>query len=283
MRWQNGLKLVECPLKEPAHKEYYSPYWHIHRADLHRGLLQYATDLGIKVHLDSKVVDVEPNIPSLTTQAGGVFFADLIVASDGTIDARLPEGVNQKAGSNDEAREAFRGWDQRIDIMLQHATSILEWRLFTHKAVPRWVHRNSKVLLIGDAAHAMTPYLAQGAAMGIKDAAILGGLLTAFPSPSSLEVALPLYEQLRHSRTAKVAAASIDSRWFTQMEDGPEQRERDEWLQEHPGIHEGHRNIRSDRTFLDWLFGYDAYKVLDKALSEHKQRETKEDVEAGNS
>lgn len=27
MRWQNGRILVECPLKEPAHNEYMSPYW----------------------------------------------------------------------------------------------------------------------------------------------------------------------------------------------------------------------------------------------------------------
>ena len=27
MRWQNGQKLVECPLKKPAHDEYGSPYW----------------------------------------------------------------------------------------------------------------------------------------------------------------------------------------------------------------------------------------------------------------
>lgn len=27
MRWQNGQVLVECPLKEPAHNEYMSPYW----------------------------------------------------------------------------------------------------------------------------------------------------------------------------------------------------------------------------------------------------------------
>jgi len=33
MRWKNGQVLVECPLKQPAHDGYGSPYWHIHRAD----------------------------------------------------------------------------------------------------------------------------------------------------------------------------------------------------------------------------------------------------------
>jgi salicylate hydroxylase len=116
----------------------------------------------------------------------------------------------------------------------------------------------------------MTPYLAQGAAMGIEDAAILGGILSRaeYSSPSTLPQALQLYEKLRIKRTATVAAASIDSRWFTQMEDGEEQRKRDEWLIAHPGIWAGHINIRSRKEFLDFLFGYDAYKALDEALAE---------------
>lgn len=83
MRWKNGQVLVECPLKKPAHEEYGSPYWHIHRADLHRGLLECATDLGIVTHLDSRVVQVDPYAPALTLKGGKKYEADLIVASDG--------------------------------------------------------------------------------------------------------------------------------------------------------------------------------------------------------
>ena len=82
MRWQNGQILVECPLKEPA-KEYGSPYYHIHRADLHRGLVDRAEELGIKIHLDSRVLEVHPEVPSITVKDGKVYKADLIVASDG--------------------------------------------------------------------------------------------------------------------------------------------------------------------------------------------------------
>lgn len=124
--------------------------------------------------------------------------------------------------------------------------------------------------LIGDAAHAMTPYLAQGAAMGIEDAAALGGILSSpkYSSPCTLPEALALYEKLRRKRTARVATASIESRYFTQMEDGEKQRNRDEYLLAHPGIWEGHMNVRSRKEFLDELFGYDAYGVLEDALRE---------------
>ena len=130
--------------------------------------------------------------------------------------------------------------------------------------MPKWVHDSGKMCLIGDAAHAMTPYLAQGAAMGIEDAAILGGLLEKHPHKETLGKSLRLYEQVRIERAQKVAHESIGSRWFTQMPDGAEQKDRDDWLLAHPGIQSNHRNIRSDREFLDWLFGYDVYKTLDE-------------------
>jgi salicylate hydroxylase len=110
----------------------------------------------------------------------------------------------------------------------------------------------------------MTPYLAQGAGMGIEDAAILGGLLAKYPHRETLGKILRLYEKIRIERAQKVAHASIGSRWFTQMPDGPKQQERDDWLVAHPGIQSNHWNIQSDREFLDWLFGYDAYKTLEE-------------------
>jgi salicylate hydroxylase len=196
----------------------------------------------------------------------------------------LEDGVNQKKGTNQDVRNAFKDWDPRIDLMLEHVTEVLEWRvsaksnrrwirrltfhqLYTHQEAPSWIHPSNKLCLIGDSAHAMTPYLAQGAAMGFEDAAILGGALEICPSTETLPQALRLYEKLRLKRSAMVAAASIESRYFTQMEDGPEQQKRDEWLLEHPGIWTNHINIRSRREFLNELFGYDAYKELEAGLS----------------
>lgn len=346
MRWQNGEMLVECPLKQPAHDEYGSPYWHIHRADFHRGLLECALAHGIVTHLDNRIVEVQPSVPALISHTGRRFTADLIVASDGLnsqcrevvvgqpsppiptgqmvyrvtiparhltqypelkemtetprnnhwigphgtilsyllegvnerlvnlvmttdVDGKMPDGVNQRSSSAEAARAAFKGWDPRIDIMLRHAEHVLEWRLFTHQEIPTWAHPLKKLIIIGDACHAMTPYLAQGAAMGIEDAAILGGLLDRYQTSDDIGKVIALYEKLRIKRTAMVADASIDSRNFTQMPDGPAQKDRDAWLVSHPGISEGHINIRSRREFLDELFGYDAYQ----ALSEEVQKE----------
>jgi salicylate hydroxylase len=56
---------------------------HIHRADLHRGLLACAEALGVESFYDSRVVDADPELPAVTTKDGRQWKADLIVASDG--------------------------------------------------------------------------------------------------------------------------------------------------------------------------------------------------------
>jgi salicylate hydroxylase len=61
-----------------------------------------------------------------------------------------------------------------------------------------------RLALIGDAAHAMAPFLAQGAAMAIEDAAVLAASLAGGDVPS----ALAAYAAARRPRTARVAAAS---------------------------------------------------------------------------
>lgn len=117
--------------------------------------------------------------------------------------------------------------------------------------------------------------------MGVEDAAILGGLLSAFPSPRTLSQTLPLYEAIRKPRAAKIASASIDSKYFTQMPDGAKQRERDEYLLGHPGIESGHWNIRSQSEFLDELFGYDAFGVVEENVEILKEKMQKRSEEGG--
>lgn len=62
------------------------------------------------------------------------------------------------------------------------------------------------VTLLGDAAHAMLPYLAQGAAMAIEDAAVLALCLERMPDDPI--AALRTYEDKRRARTARTQAAA---------------------------------------------------------------------------
>jgi salicylate hydroxylase len=79
------------------------------------------------------------------------------------------------------------------------------WPLYTVEA-QRWFDGN--IGLVGDAAHAIVPFQAQGAAMGIEDAAVLAPLLI---SNDRAEDAFGHYSRLRQPRVRRVAALSAQN------------------------------------------------------------------------
>ena len=84
------------------------------------------------------------------------------------------------------------------------AESYRYWPLYARPPLTRWSH--GAVTLLGDAAHPMVPFLAQGAAQAIEDADALG---RACQRPdTTLDAAFAVYEQARRSRAAAVVRAS---------------------------------------------------------------------------
>ena len=64
--------------------KYGYPYWHAHRADFHKAMLERAIELGVQVHINSQVTDVDFNFPPKVTVARGkVYTADLVIGCDG--------------------------------------------------------------------------------------------------------------------------------------------------------------------------------------------------------
>lgn len=91
----------------------------------------------------------------------------------------------------------------RLDTLLAAAgDSWTPWSLYTVQA-PTWHQGN--IGIIGDAAHAMVPFQAQGAVMAIEDAAVLAPLLV---TETSAEAALEKYHATRRDRVARVARTS---------------------------------------------------------------------------
>lgn len=93
--------------------------------------------------------------------------------------------------------------DPRFGAILAAAAD--GWSFWPLYAVQTDHWSNGPIGLIGDAAHAMEPFQAQGAAMGIEDAAILAPLLMSTPDAAS---AFARYQLLRRSRVARVARTS---------------------------------------------------------------------------
>ena len=117
------------------------------------------------------------------------------------------------------------------------------WPMFTVTA-PEWYRGN--IGLIGDAAHAMVPFQAQGAAMAIEDAAVLAPLLVDQPTA---QAAFARYQQVRQPRVTRVARTSASNGAIFHMP-WPLSLARDAAIRAQ-GSH-GHLQR------LNWLYGYDA-------------------------
>lgn len=112
------------------------------------------------------------------------------------------------SGNGTHLSSVFKGTCLRLQALIEAAA---EWRLWVlHDRPP--VHSadaltQGRVALLGDAAHPMRPYLAQGAGMAIEDAACLGGVLT--QSTQDVPGLLQRYAVLRWQRNARVQARAI--------------------------------------------------------------------------
>ncbi|MDP9261299.1 MAG: FAD-dependent oxidoreductase [Actinomycetota bacterium] len=124
----------------------------------------------------------------------------------------------------DEVLAAFEGWHEPLLERIRRTKGFLRGAVFVRKPLERWSF--GRVVLLGDAAHAMEPFQAQGAAQAIEDAYVLADVLdraTAADAP----LLLSRYEQRRMARASEVQTSSASAAGNFYLEDGPAQRKRD--------------------------------------------------------
>jgi salicylate hydroxylase len=103
-------------------------------------------------------------------------------------------------GRRDELLARYAGWSEAARRFLALPAHWQKWALHDLPPLPRW--SDGPVTLLGDAAHPMLPFLAQGAAMAIEDAAVLANSLSRHPNDPV--TAMQRYEQARRDRTMRV-------------------------------------------------------------------------------
>jgi salicylate hydroxylase len=110
------------------------------------------------------------------------------------------------AADRDEVLARFppRLWASPARELMAAPERWQKWALYDRAPSTNWGH--GPVTLLGDAAHPMLPFLAQGAAMAIEDAFVLAGALSRFPADPAR--ALRDYERQRQPRTARVQRAA---------------------------------------------------------------------------
>ena len=172
--------------------------------------------------------------------------------------AVIKEGAPQEGwsrdGEPDHIRRAFTEWSREARVLIAAPPAWRCWSLFDRKPLRHW--SSGRQTLLGDAAHPMLPFLAQGAAMAIEDAAVLArefAPLSSGGSERDIAAALRRYELARRSRTAK-AQREARRNIFAYHAPWPFGRVRDAILSRSSG----ERLIGS----YDWLFGWRADAAL---------------------
>jgi salicylate hydroxylase len=164
-------------------------------------------------------------------------------------------------GEVTDALAAFAGWHPQVRAILGAVDETFVWALFDRTPLERW--SVGRTTLLGDAGHAMLPFMAQGAAMAIEDAATLAACLA--DGGADLAASLHRYERLRVPRTSRIQAMSTTNKTRFHLPDGPEQRRRD-----------GEMSAGStDWSFnaVAWIYAHDAARAAeDEALRQQDRR-----------
>ncbi|MFE2042819.1 FAD-dependent monooxygenase [Streptomyces sp. NPDC059477] len=127
-----------------------------------------------------------------------------------------------------ELRRMYGHFHPEARALLNACDSVLKSALYVRDPLPRW--SIGCATLLGDAAHPMMPFMAQGAGMAIEDAAVLACAVS--EQSRDLAVALRTYENARLARTSRIQLGSRGNTWLKSAEDA------------------------------DWVYGYDAWNAL---------------------
>ncbi|KAI9745685.1 MAG: hypothetical protein M1818_001219 [Claussenomyces sp. TS43310] len=186
----------------------------------------------------------------------------------------------KKPGDLVHMRDTFKDFAPPMRKVLDIVDSAVVWKVVEVPPLPSWVSKGGKVVIIGDAAHGMTPYQGQGAAMGVEDGAALAETLERATSAADIKRVLPAFEKIRKPRAELIASASAMLGKMWQMSDGEAQQQRDERMKAMPiwdakswdGSHvDDVPGSMRDPTYQTWVMGHDTAgftnRQLDKLLA----------------
>jgi salicylate hydroxylase len=143
-----------------------------------------------------------------------------------------------------EALAEYDGWHPQVLAVIRASTRLFRMALYDREPLATW--HAGRVVLLGDAAHAMLPYHAQGAAQSIEDAYVLAGCIA--EAPTSPVAAIERYERIRKDRAEWVQRFSREAEELFNMSDPVKVARRDSRLQENQqkypsGFPEGQQRI----------------------------------------
>jgi salicylate hydroxylase len=160
-------------------------------------------------------------------------------------------------GRTEDALAEYDGWHSTIRTIIAETPKVLRQALYDREPLPDW--QVGRVVLMGDAAHPMMPFYAQGGAQSIEDAYVLAGCI-AEAQDRPLE-ALARFVRMRQPRTAWMQGLARREEELYQMNDTAAIRARNDRMRTN--------RIPETATFppeQERLYGYDAEIELRKTV-----------------
>jgi salicylate hydroxylase len=124
----------------------------------------------------------------------------------------------------EEALVYFDGWHEGLRERIRRCPFMLRGAVFVRRPLEHW--SQGRVTLLGDAAHAMEPFQAQGAAQAVEDAYVLARCLA--DDTDDPVAALARYERIRMGRAEELQSSSAAAANVFYLPEGEEQRARDD-------------------------------------------------------
>lgn len=311
-RWDTGHTIMRRPLGAECERLFGAPYYTVHRADLHSGLLELLPQDTLRLGLRCVGITERERDVQLEFADGRRFTADAVVGADGirsVVRGRLADdrprfsgqtiyrglvpagrvpfladdrrvqlwlgpgqhcvaypvsrgerisfGATTAApddggsaeswsaeGSTADLAAAYQDWHPHVRALIAAADTVGKWSLYDRDAIAGW--STGRITLVGDAAHPMLPFLAQGANQAVEDAVALAACLRG-TGTDGIAGALLRYEWLRRPRTEEIHRRSRANTEDLHHADGERQRRRDADLAH-----------SADLNSQQWLYGYDA-------------------------
>jgi len=166
-----------------------------------------------------------------------------------TFHSRQQEEWGVTDGSKEEVQSYFQGIAAKPRQLIDLPRSWKRWATADREPIGRWSF--GRVTLLGDAAHPMLQYLAQGACMALEDAVTLGEALRAHADDPV--GAFARYERSRVARTARVVLSAREMGRLYHARGVERLVRNDLWRGREPG-----------RFYdaLEWLYGWRAQHCL---------------------
>jgi salicylate hydroxylase len=152
-------------------------------------------------------------------------------------------------GDREEALALYARWHPEVRALIAGTGQIFRWALFDRPPLEGWTW--GRVTLLGDAAHPMLPYMAQGASQSIEDAYVLARCLAT--DSDDLQGALEVYVARRRERTSAVQEASREAWRLVRLTDAAAVAERNARLAASP---------EAPVMRFDWIWRYDVQRAM---------------------